>query len=430
MFKQFFATKDRKVIWHAARRNGKSFTLCAVSLAVCYSKPRSQVRYATFTNKALKKMIFPILREILNNIPPKYQPTFNVQDSIYTFPNGSQIHLAGVDNGNSDSLRGTAADLCVVDEAAFLSDLSYIVESVLMPQLLTVPNGKLLMASSSPLSPAHEFVDYIAKAKQDGTYSSYTIYDAGYDDKLIEEFCKEAGGKSSTTWRREYLNELVVDDSMSIVPEWKDIYSYIPQKSNYDKHYHRYESMDLGVRDKTAVLFATYMFDRAQLYVEREWSCAGQESTTRNIAENIKRIEKELGYNSVYSRVADNNALITLQDLNNEFGLYFGATSKDSLAAMVNEVRLWVDSGRLVIDPCCTELLGCLKYGVYQDDKRKEFGRSKVYGHYDMLASLVYLIRNVDQHTNPIPKGYDHGRQFVVYQDDNVDILKLFNIDN
>jgi hypothetical protein len=29
-----------------------------------------------------------------------------------------------------------------------------------------------------------------------------------------------------------------------------------------------------------------------------------------------------------------------------------------------------------------------------------------VYGHYDHLAALVYLVRNLDQNTNPIPNNY------------------------
>lgn len=430
MFQNFFKHKGLKYVAHCSRRLGKTYWLCALALVYAINRKDSQIKYASVTQKAVKQMIHPIMKELNAKLSPKYKGVWNSQDGAYRFANGSRIYVAGVNNGHADDLRGTAAHLAIVDEAGFCEELDYLVSSVLIQQLIST-GGKLVVASSSPLSPAHEFAAMILEARQEGNYSSYDIHSAGYDEATVELFIKESGGRQSTSVRREYFNELIVDDSMAVVPEWNDSFIVERTPSKYDKFYHRYESMDLGVRDKTAVLFGTYCFDKATLYVEAEWTASGQDSTTRNIAENVLRIEKELGYSNVYQRVADNNALITLQDLNNEFGLYFGATSKDSLAAMVNELRLWVSSNRLKISPKCPELIACLKYGVYNDDKRKEFGRSKVLGHYDALASLVYLVRNIDQHTNPLPAnlGATRETQFVVPEpDSNEDILKIFNI--
>ena len=82
--------------------------------------------------------------------------------------------------------------------------------------------------------------------------------------------------------------------------------------------------------------------------------------------------------------------------------LTFAPTGKDQLEAMVNEVRLLVKQGRLKVDPRCDQLIGCLKYAVWTDN-RKQFDRSTAYGHYDALAALIYLVRNIDQFTNPVP---------------------------
>ncbi len=81
-------------------------------------------------------------------------------------------------------------------------------------------------------------------------------------------------------------------------------------------------------------------------------------------------------------------------------------TNKESLDAMVNEVRIMVGEGKIIIHPRCIKLIGCLKYGIW-DKHRKEFARDKVYGHYDHFAALVYLVRNLAKHSNPIPA--DHG---------------------
>jgi hypothetical protein len=72
---------------------------------------------------------------------------------------------------------------------------------------------------------------------------------------------------------------------------------------------------------------------------------------------------------------------------------------------MINLVREWVKDGRIIIDKSCTELLGCLRNAIW-DKNKKELSRSKVFGHFDALMALVYLVRNLDTTTNPIPKYF------------------------
>lgn len=405
MFNSFLTSESLKYVIHSSRRLGKSYLLCVLSLIFAYSKPNAQIRYASVTQKAVRKMIHPIFKDIQSSIPVKQRGKWNGQEGAYIFPNGSQIHVAGVNNGRADDLRGTASDLAVIDEAAFVDELGYLVDSVLMPQLIST-GGKLIMASSSPLSPAHEFCDYIAETKLGNSYSNYTIYDAGYSQELIDTFCKETGGANSTAWRREYLNELIVDDELSIIPEWHDRFVQDVSRPELYKFYHKYCSLDVGVRDKTAVLWAYYDFTKQQLVIEDEFTISGGETTTRNISNAVKSKEQALGYNDVYRRIADNNNLLFIQDIGSEFNLHFQPTTKESLAAMISAVRLMVQDGRVLVNPRCNELIGCLQYGVFSDSSRREFGRSKTYGHFDLLASLIYMVRNLDLHTNPIPATY------------------------
>lgn len=98
---------------------------------------------------------------------------------------------------------------------------------------------------------------------------------------------------------------------------------------------------------------------------------------------------------------------------------------------MVNEVRLMVQDGRIIVHPRCTQLIGCLKYGVFQDSKRNMFGRSKSYGHFDALASLIYLVRNLNKHENPIPAAHGAGFDHYIPQDEESntvrELKKIFN---
>lgn len=428
MLDDYFASRGRKYVIHSARRLGKTFQLVVLSNLVAYSKGEAQIRYASVTQKAVRKMVHPIFKQIFKAVAEPYRPKWNQQEGAYTIFNSSQIHIAGVNNGHADDLRGTAADLCVVDEAGFIDELSYLVDSVLVPQLLTT-NGRLIMASSSPFSPAHEFASYIHEAMLNGSYSSYDITEGGYPQDVVDEFILEAGGLKSTTCQREYFNKLIVDSKYSIIPEFTKtmIGKYLP--GEFDRYYHRYVGMDIGVKDMTAILFAIYNFKEARLYVTGEVVIKGEEVTTQRIAEEVKAKEGISKY-PTYKRISDNNNLILLQDLGSAYNMHFIPTNKDNLAAMVNEMRLWVKDGRLIVDDDCKQLLGCLEFGVWTLD-RKEWGRSAVYGHFDALAALMYLIRNIDQHVNPIPADYgtDEWRHIRPVNDlQNSNLKQIFNI--
>ena len=345
---------------------------------------------------------------------------------MYYFPHtGAEINIAGVNNGHEDDLRGTEAGLCLVDEAQAIDNLEYLVEDVLMPQLLTT-GGNMVMSGTPPRSPAHKFAVYAAQARAAGNYSEFNIHQAGYSPQVIGKFKKEAGGENSTTWKREYMCQFVVDEETAIVPEWKDEYA---KEVNRDAHlfqfFHLYEAMDVGGRDKNATLFAYYDFPNARLIVEDEVVLAGESMTTGNIARTIKVKERELWPERIpkgqpettpeeavgipmHRRVADNNNVILLRDLGREHGLHFMPTSKDDLIAMVNQVRMWVQAGRLIVHPRCQQLIGCLKFGIWTANRDK-FDKSAAFGHFDALAALVYLIRNCDTFTNPIPITHDRS---------------------
>lgn len=390
------------------------------------------------TQKGLHNIIHPLISEITADCPQDLRPKWSQLKGVYEIPNGGILHPIGANNGHEDDARGAAAGLIVVDEAAYVDRLKYLVQDVLMPQTINT-GGFVVLSSSSPRTPAHEFVGFIQEAKTNGSYSLFDIYESGYPPETIEEFKREAGGADSTTWRREYLCQLVVDSDFSIVPEWsREMVGELPRDDHF-RFFHTYEAMDIGFKDFTAVLFGWYDFKRAKLFIEDEIIINGPKMTSDRLAEMIKAKEKALwGEKPVSRRVADNNNPIMLNDMAARHGIAFNATSKDSLEAMVNAVRVFVKDGHLVVHPRCVQTLGCLEFGVWDNDRRA-FDRSDVYGHYDALAALVYLIRNLDVTTNPIPKNlglspFTHNIGFGdIAQTDmqaELEILKIFNMGN
>lgn len=423
-----------KFFLNCARRFGKSTVLCLIAIEYCLRHPGSQIRFGAPTAKSLRKITQPIFRMLLKDCPKHLKPKWNGQDGCWTFTNESQIHISGINGGDAENLRGTASDLNLVDEAGFCDELDYVIKSILVPQTLTT-GGTTIMASTPPKTPAHDSFELYKECEVDGNTKTYTIYDnKSLTPELIALYAKESGGFNSTTFLREYMGVFVTDETSRIIPEWKDEYEQVIQPTDITQYYHRYTAMDLGVRDFTAMIYGHYIFDKATLYIEDESTLNGELLTTLLLKDTVDAKETELwGKQKVFRRVSDNNNLMLINDLQHLHKMLFIPTNKDTLHAMINEVRLFVQAGRLIINPKCSFLLGCLKYGVW-DKNHKEFARSSVYKHYDHLAALVYLIRNLDQQTNPIDAKHKMSENTHFFKPDygknkkHDEILKIFGM--
>lgn len=375
------------------------------SLELAFSKRKAKIKYGTAFHTDLIEFILPAFDAVMEDCPNDLRPRFKVQGSKFVLYNGSEIKLVGLDR-TPNGLRGNVIDLIVLDEAGFISNLDYLYKSVIIPATTHRPGCRVVLISTPPSTPAHAFLDYVEKAEFEGGYIKLTIYDNPMvDAPTIARLMKESGGETSTTWRREYLCEHVTDQDLAVVPEWKDDYVLEVPHDVYYPFYHKYDAMDLGVRDHTAVIFGYYEFPKARLVIEDEYIINGPELTTDILQRKIKEKEADLKWESVYLRTSDNNNPLLLQDLSYLHRLHFSGTDKGSLEEMVNTLRLMVSAGQIIVHPGCKQLIGCLKYGVWEK-RRDKFATSKVYGHFDALAALIYLVRNLNRSTNPIPPDF------------------------
>ncbi len=403
-------------VGNCSRQWGKSYWAVTKAVETAIKIPRAQIRYGAAFQTDLVDFIIPAFDKVLEDAPPAQKG--RRVGNFYVFPNGSRIKLVGLDK-NPNGLRGNTLDLIIIDECGFVSNLDYIYKSIIIPATLHRPNCKVIFISTPPSTPAHAFVDYVQKAELEGAYVKLDIYtNPRITPDDIHRMIDEIGGTDSTTFRRECLCEFVTDSDLAIIPEWKDSYIQDLPRDEFYKYYHKYVGMDLGVKDLTAMLYGYYDFKRASLVIEDEDQMNGPSMNTLLLKGAIIQKEKELWANDQtprdynnnpvpFRRVSDNNWPILIQDLSSLHNLTFIETNKDNLEAMINEVRLMVQAGQLIINPRCKKLIGCLKHGVW-DNKKKQFARSTVYGHFDHLAALIYLIRNLAKSTNPIPASHGH----------------------
>lgn len=395
-----------KFVIAASRRFGKTFILCLYAIEQCIRHPEFQVRFAAPTGKALKKIINPIFRTILKDCPASIKPEFHFGEQLWRFPNGSELHIAGTDGGGAENLRGTASNLNIIDEAGSCDSLAYLYQDILLPQTLTT-GGMTILASTPSVTPAHDFYEIAQEAREEGNFIKFTVYDnTSLTQEQIEEYAAEMGGITSTSFRREFLCEDVVESEMAMIPEWSAQYAIKLEKDPLYSFYDKYTALDIGVRHFTAIIFGYYNFNTATMVIEKEIKIKGAGVTTDEIARLVRETEQELwGDQKPHKRISDNNNLILINDLLTLHGLPFLTTTKDNLHAMVNNTRMWVKQGRLLVNPEAAYTVGCLGQAVWNSN-RTMMAESRVMGHYDALAAIIYLTRNIDQNHNPIPANY------------------------
>ncbi len=408
-------THNQLFVGECSRQFGKSYEQAVLHVETCIRKKNARTKYGTAFLSDLVEFIIPNFNLVIEDCPEDLKPKYRVQGSKWVFPNGSEIKLVGLDM-HPNGMRGNAIDLITIDEAGFVNGLDYLYKSVIIPATTHRPNCHIFLVSTPPATPAHDFIDFVHKAELEGGHVKLTIYDnPRVDAATIARLMKESGGESSSTWQREYLCMHVLDSNLAIIREWKDRYVQDVPKDPYYQFYQKYNSMDLGTKHFTAGILGYYDFLKASVIIEDEFVMNGPELTTVLLEAQIKKSERETwGDVAPYLRISDNNNPLLLQDLSYLHHLHFTPTDKGTLEEMVNTVRIMVDKGQIIVHPRCKQLIGCLKYGVW-DKKREKFSESKVYGHFDALAALVYLVRNLNKSTNPIPANFqvDNSNQIL-----------------
>lgn len=210
--------------------------------------------------------------------------------------------------------------------------------------------------------------------------------------------------------------EIVRNYENTVIPEFDDVTEKIIVTDKYVRppYYDTYESMDIGGKDFTVVLFAYYDFLKNTVVIEDEFILKEKQNSEKIKKSVIATQESLWNEKPVYLRFADNNNIILLNDLTLH-GLTFIPTRKDNKEAAINDVRIKIMNHQILIHPRCKTLIYHLKYATWarKTDKAisasgyKTFARSADGGHFDALDALIYLIRNVIYGKNPYPKGYD-----------------------
>jgi hypothetical protein len=440
-----FWAGDGAAVWMIGRQRGKSFAALSLACGLAVEKPGAIIRYAALTAKSAKGIVMPTLQQVLKHCPPEVNPEVRELEGVVAWPNGSVLTWAGTDNEQFERLRGPRAHLVLLDESAFYADLER-VESALLPQLTTT-QGRALYLSTPPESVAHTFVRRwnAARAANRGVHASVHDNPRLGPEGVARLERQEAARlgltveelRASTFWRREYLAELVQEESRAAVPGWTqaaqaECVGEVPRPNHFDG----YVGVDFGFGDPHAVVFAWWDFVGGRLVVEDELELRG--ANTAQLAAAIKAKEAHIwGVDrwagtllgaadqqtpewmkahartspdvprQPYLRFGDNDPL-TLADLHAGHGLAVFPTRKDDKALAVSDLDEAVRQRRIRVHPRCRRLVEQLASTTW-NKARTEWQRTDK-DHGDLLDALVYLHRNVRRHRDPRPPGWGVDR--------------------
>ena len=433
----------------ASRKIGKSYLESLIAFEFALRHPGAIVRIGAPTAVEARDIFLTEFRKILCDCPPHLRPGPKGVDQHWHFHNGSVLVLKGVDK-NPDGLRGPSSDLNFVDEAAYVRRLRYLVESVLYPMTVNT-RGPTIMASTLNQSPNAEFNEYYKRCKALKQSAVVDVYSAGFSPEVIEA---ERKAVNPTTWAIEYECKEERDANQTVVPEWTPerasaSTTAAPRSADHpDKpelaHWTRYTAIDWGTVDNTAILTGYYDFGTATLHITGEVIMTGATVTAKSVGAAIRTLEaadieaRPMHQSCQRIRLGDNNVEM-LQSLQIDEKLTCHGVSKLTLEAMINNFRMYVKSGRLLIDPACVNLISSIEHAAWvtraatrrDAPRERSLARSALVdpngqplAHFDTLMAAVYMALEADRRKghNPLPRKFVPTalvQTFGQYQRDN-----------
>lgn len=427
LYEDIKASPQKLWATEGARKLGKSYAHGVIALETAIANPGKQINWGAVTAKACRSILVPILEEISQDAPPECKGHYYAQDNQWRLPNGAFIQLFGAETkADCERARGPSSILSILDEAGFHPLLEYLVDSVLSPQMRRVRRlvgtfvGLTLLVSTTPYTPGHAFCQMADSASLRAAYRNFTIYDSGFEsleeiERYIASEAEKKGlaveaYKQTSTFQREYLSRRVVDTEAVVFPEFHASREKVVRKwerpIGFERFIYRRVALDLGMVDKTGLLFGYIDFTNAKIVVEAERLL--DKPNTSDIAAVIAEVEASLWPDanpSRVSRVIDDPQGRVVLDLWELHRLRTEKATKDNRLASIGLIRTYLSAGTLVIDPSCVHLQKQLLEAM-NTPNGKDFQRTTD-GHSDLAAALMYFVRGASLTLNPYPSDFD-----------------------
>lgn len=454
------SSMERLFACDISRQHGKDFLMSCIGIGECLRRRfPTRIVYFAPTKEMLKELIVPTIVTVFQDCPPELRPieiqkgTFERTADTLTWPWGGRIPLVGGDL-HPDRLRGPATYGFLGTEVAFIEGLVDLTEGVLLPQLLTIPDGWVIYASTPPVVKGHPWTTkYIPEAKTRGMYAKRVITDnPRLSKRQVEAAIKSLGGPESTRVRRELFCEHIVESEAVVIPEFSEKENIVPDDYPMPTHVDCYTALDPGIIHAAGGLGAWFDFENDRLVIDwdfarpglnsaaiarivkaREWQFWGKvpqkndRLTEQAWEDEIRLIEKEFvpGFPvrqgtitsfregairpAPAARYSDTQ-LEVIASLSTEHGLVFSPARKDDLEAQINAFRLRIGERRIVFKARCVNAINHVQNAQWTKQRTKFAEQPGGAGHFDCLAAGIYLNRMMPWGKNPNPTVWKDPR--------------------
>ncbi len=213
------------------RRSGKTTGKVGAHIDTALKYPRSSSLYITTTRLNAKKIMFPVLCNVVRdyNLPA----TPNIADLSMTFSNGSNIYLAGVNDSQSiHNFRGMKLKRCTVDEAQSMrSYIEQLIDDVIAPAL--VDENGVLGVTGTPGAVPTGYFHKIAHSNH-WHHHFYSIFDNPFIEnarqRLEIELQRRGVSIDHPSIQREWFGRWEVDTDALVIKydEARDHYDDLP----------------------------------------------------------------------------------------------------------------------------------------------------------------------------------------------------------
>lgn len=376
------------VVALCARQFGKSFLGCTMAIEDCLRNPGTSILVCGPTIKQTTDIVNQSIRKLTDDVSGRFIKRSKQESRWYV--GDSELLIGGFDINNSTRVRGKNLFRIYLEELVDSHPDSYLeaIRSDLGPAMTHSPDGRMVFLTTLPRIPAHPFiVDTIPEAKLCNAFFSYTIDDNKQLTPDQYDACvRRSGGKHTTEFRREYLNEIVRDRSVLVVPDFEPKMHVndfsLPARAFYQV------TIDWGgTRDFTVALLHSYDFMAAKHIILDERVFEPNTSTEKIIKE-ITRLESEY---DIERRTADLPGQLAV-DLAATYNYTTSLPPKSDWQSGVNGMSILFSLNQILINPKCKFLVATCESGQFNKN-RTDFDRTTALGHCDALAALMYAVR-------------------------------------
>lgn len=290
---QFISDPARYKTGVCSRRAGKSHACAGDMIEVARSGPHSNAAYITLSRTSAKRIIWPVLMEIIAK--HKLKCDINNTELTITFDGGSTIYLMGAkDASEIEKLRGLSLKRVYIDEAQSIKDsiLETLIDDILAYAIMDVNGTICLIGTPGPIA-----AGYFYTASHSGKWSNHkwTIHNNIWIKKksgkepaelLAEERARKGIDETNPTYRREALAEWVTDFEALVFKfnANKNLHDGLPPgKYNY------IFGIDIGFHDADAIAVIAYNYTNRCMYLVEEDVKSKQDITS--LANRIKVLQ-------------------------------------------------------------------------------------------------------------------------------------------